>query len=130
MMNENAISNILIDVDFLEGELKRMDRSHLASVFVELRMVRSRAFLGTIILTSLSQRLQIYPLVTQFTNISYLLCGTQLTVESNINVCRPFWRNLRSMELLKKIQPAVRPQRDAGKRPTLLADCTLVKDVS
>lgn len=39
MMNENAISNILIDVDFLEEELKRIGRSHLASVFVELRLV-------------------------------------------------------------------------------------------
>lgn len=39
MMNENAISNILIDVDFLEEELKRIGRSHLATSFVELRLV-------------------------------------------------------------------------------------------
>lgn len=39
MMNENAISNILIDVDFLEGELKRIGRSHLATAFTELRLV-------------------------------------------------------------------------------------------
>lgn len=39
MMNENAISNILVDVDFLENELKRIGRSHLASVFIELRSV-------------------------------------------------------------------------------------------
>ncbi|KAF8631569.1 hypothetical protein AX15_002320 [Amanita polypyramis BW_CC] len=38
IMNENAISNILIDVDFLEEELKRIGRPHLASAFVELRM--------------------------------------------------------------------------------------------
>ncbi|KAF8639756.1 hypothetical protein AX17_001018 [Amanita inopinata Kibby_2008] len=38
MMNEHAISNILIDVDFLEGELKRIGRPHLSSAFVELRM--------------------------------------------------------------------------------------------
>ncbi|KAG6869345.1 hypothetical protein C0993_000098 [Termitomyces sp. T159_Od127] len=37
-MNENAISNILVDVDFLDEELKRIGRSHLSSVFVELRM--------------------------------------------------------------------------------------------
>ncbi|KAJ6515690.1 rsec15 [Mycena sanguinolenta] len=37
MMNENAISNILIDVDFLEEELRRIGRGHLSSVFVELR---------------------------------------------------------------------------------------------
>lgn len=41
MMNENAISNILIDVDFLEGELRRIGRSQLASAFAELRTVSS-----------------------------------------------------------------------------------------
>jgi len=39
MMNENAISNILIDVDFLEDILKQIGRSHLSSVFSELRLV-------------------------------------------------------------------------------------------
>lgn len=39
MMNQNAITNILVDVDFLEDELKRIGRAHLASVFVELRSV-------------------------------------------------------------------------------------------
>jgi hypothetical protein len=39
MMNENAISNILVDVDFLENELRRIGRSHLTSAFVELRSV-------------------------------------------------------------------------------------------
>ncbi|KAF8351587.1 rsec15 [Amanita rubescens] len=38
MMNENAISNIMIDIDFLEEELKRIGRSHLSSAFIELRM--------------------------------------------------------------------------------------------
>jgi len=40
MMNEHALSNIVIDVDFLEDELKRIGRPHLASVFTELRLVR------------------------------------------------------------------------------------------
>ena len=39
MMNDNAISNILIDVDFLEDILKQIGRSHLSSVFSELRLV-------------------------------------------------------------------------------------------
>ena len=39
MMNENAISNILIDVDFLEDEFKRNGRPELCTVFAELRMV-------------------------------------------------------------------------------------------
>lgn len=39
MMNENALSNILVDVSFLENELKRIGRGHLTSVFVELRAV-------------------------------------------------------------------------------------------
>lgn len=42
MMNENAISNLLVDVDFLEDELKRNGRGHLNLTFVELRTVSSR----------------------------------------------------------------------------------------
>jgi len=41
MMNENAISNVLIDVDFLDDALKRIGRPHLISSFVELRSVRA-----------------------------------------------------------------------------------------
>ncbi|KAG2013848.1 rsec15 [Coprinopsis cinerea AmutBmut pab1-1] len=41
VMNENAVSNILIDIDFLEEELKRIGRPHLSSVFTELRMTGS-----------------------------------------------------------------------------------------
>ncbi|KAJ6598867.1 rsec15 [Mycena vulgaris] len=41
MMNENAISNILIDVDFLEDELRRIGRGHLSTVFIELRTTTS-----------------------------------------------------------------------------------------
>ncbi|EGO02172.1 hypothetical protein SERLA73DRAFT_177975 [Serpula lacrymans var. lacrymans S7.3] len=36
-INENAISNILVDVDFLDGEFKRIKRPHLIIVFSELR---------------------------------------------------------------------------------------------
>lgn len=42
MMNENAISNILIDVDFLEDQLRSNGRQHLNSHFTELRSVRRR----------------------------------------------------------------------------------------
>lgn len=38
-MNENAIFNILVDVDFLDDEFKRIGRPHLTSVFTELRTV-------------------------------------------------------------------------------------------
>ncbi|RDB22600.1 Exocyst complex component 6 [Hypsizygus marmoreus] len=48
MMNENAISNILIDVDFLEEELKRIGRSHLSSVFAELRLTTSIPLTDTV----------------------------------------------------------------------------------
>ncbi|KAF4575090.1 hypothetical protein EYR36_006446 [Pleurotus pulmonarius] len=41
VMNESAISNILVDVDFLENELKRIGRAHLCSVFTELRLTTS-----------------------------------------------------------------------------------------
>ncbi|OBZ77174.1 Exocyst complex component 6 [Grifola frondosa] len=37
MMNENAIANVLLDVDFLEEELKRSGHSDLNSAFGELR---------------------------------------------------------------------------------------------
>ena len=39
LLNENAISNILIDVDFLEDEFKRNGRPELCTVFQDLRMV-------------------------------------------------------------------------------------------
>lgn len=39
MVNENAISNILIDIDFLEEEFRRHGRPDLATAFVELRAV-------------------------------------------------------------------------------------------
>lgn len=42
MMNENAISNILIDIEFLEDQFKTSGRSHLITVFGELRSVRPR----------------------------------------------------------------------------------------
>ncbi|KII94938.1 hypothetical protein PLICRDRAFT_120833 [Plicaturopsis crispa FD-325 SS-3] len=48
MMNENAISNILVDVDFLEDEFKRIGRSHLTSVFTELRMTTSIVLTDTV----------------------------------------------------------------------------------
>lgn len=41
MMNENAISNILVDVDFLEDEFKRAGRPQLMDAFAELRAVSS-----------------------------------------------------------------------------------------
>ncbi|KAJ3892080.1 rsec15 [Lentinula edodes] len=38
MMNENAISNLLVDCDFLENEFGRIGRPHLSSAFNELRV--------------------------------------------------------------------------------------------
>lgn len=43
MMNENAIANLLLDVDFLDEELKRNGHSHSAA-FSELRSVRPPPF--------------------------------------------------------------------------------------
>ena len=39
MLNENALSNISVDVDFLEAEFKRIGREHLNTAFTELRLV-------------------------------------------------------------------------------------------
>ncbi|KAJ3854517.1 rsec15 [Lentinula lateritia] len=38
MMNENAISNLLVDCNFLENEFGRIGRPHLSSAFNELRV--------------------------------------------------------------------------------------------
>lgn len=40
LMNENALSNVLVDVDFLEEEFKRNGRPQLMNAFGELRDVR------------------------------------------------------------------------------------------
>lgn len=39
MLNENALSNIFVDVDFLEAEFKRIEREHVNTAFAELRQV-------------------------------------------------------------------------------------------
>ncbi|KAF8917838.1 exocyst complex component, sec15 subunit [Mucidula mucida] len=41
MLNENAISNVLNDIDFIEDELKRLGRQHICVVFNELRSTTS-----------------------------------------------------------------------------------------
>lgn len=40
MVNENGVANLLVDVDFLESEFKKLGKSELTSVFEELRLVR------------------------------------------------------------------------------------------
>lgn len=40
MINENALSNIMVDIDFIESELRRNGRAHIVSAFDELRTVR------------------------------------------------------------------------------------------
>jgi len=37
-LNENAIRNLLVDVDFIKEELSRINRSHLDSLFAEFRL--------------------------------------------------------------------------------------------
>ncbi|THH11729.1 hypothetical protein EW145_g467 [Phellinidium pouzarii] len=39
MLNENALSNIFVDVDFLEAEFKRIGREHVNAAFTELRLM-------------------------------------------------------------------------------------------
>jgi len=48
-MNEDALSNLLVDVDFLESEFRKIGHGHLNAAFQELRTVRhilSRAILS------------------------------------------------------------------------------------
>ena len=39
-MNENAIANILVDLDFLDEQFRGAGRANLVSLFAELRAVR------------------------------------------------------------------------------------------
>ncbi|PCH41481.1 exocyst complex subunit Sec15-like protein [Wolfiporia cocos MD-104 SS10] len=39
MMNENAVANLLLDIDFLEDEFKRGGHTHLNAAFLELRLM-------------------------------------------------------------------------------------------
>ncbi|KAJ8093400.1 Rab GTPase-binding exocyst subunit S15 [Marasmius tenuissimus] len=41
ILNENAISNVLIDVDLIEDQLRNVGRPHLSPIFAELRMTSS-----------------------------------------------------------------------------------------
>ena len=41
LLNENALHNLLADVDFLKEELTRIGRAHLDAAFDEFRTVRS-----------------------------------------------------------------------------------------
>jgi len=43
-INDNALSNLLVDVDFLEEELKGIGNAHLNAAFSELRTVRIYLF--------------------------------------------------------------------------------------
>lgn len=45
MLNDNALSNISVDVDFLEAEFKRIGREHVNVAFSELRSVSCIYFL-------------------------------------------------------------------------------------
>ena len=53
MMNENAMANVLVDVDFLEEQFRGAGRAGLVSLFSELRAVRS-SLLALLPLVSLS----------------------------------------------------------------------------
>jgi hypothetical protein len=39
LMNENAIANVVIDLDFLEEQFRGAGRANLVSLFIELRLV-------------------------------------------------------------------------------------------
>jgi len=47
-MNEDAISNLLVDIDFLEGEFTRIGKGHLNSVFAELHSMVSIVLKDTV----------------------------------------------------------------------------------
>ncbi|KZW03721.1 exocyst complex component, sec15 subunit [Exidia glandulosa HHB12029] len=48
MINENALSNIMVDIDFIESELRRNGRAHIVSAFDEIRTMVGIALQDTV----------------------------------------------------------------------------------
>jgi len=48
MLNENAIANVLIDLDFLEEQFRSAGRANLASLFTDLRSITSIVLSGSV----------------------------------------------------------------------------------
>jgi len=88
-INDNAISNLLVDVDFIEGELNNMGRSHLNTAFTELR---------TLCNIPLSDSVQ-----------NYLVPGTRQTSYSKV-------KPKKLATLLEKMARAGLNSRDAAQR--------------
>jgi len=101
MINENAISNLLIDVDYLEDALKRIGRPHLATVFFELRSVSgiySRApNLPNLIRLHLSLSIMLYRSFSSRQTDNYH------SLQSNRNDYRPYSRNWPSLDYTSAI---------------------------
>jgi hypothetical protein len=45
MMNDNAIANIIVDLDFIEEQFRGAGRANLGSHFAEMRLVSCRAWI-------------------------------------------------------------------------------------
>lgn len=109
-MNENAISNILLDVDFLEDELKRISRGHLVAVFAELRAV------------------SIFPRTFCRSHSPFQTCGIALNntvqeylVPANRRAAYSMVKHKRLQALLEKLarygaQQRANPERELGER--------------
>ena len=41
-MNENGLVNLLVDVDFIDGQLRDIGRGHLSNAFKELKAVSNK----------------------------------------------------------------------------------------
>lgn len=52
MINENGISNVLVDVDFLETEFTSLGKQQLHASFIELRQVSYQSPPWSLILTT------------------------------------------------------------------------------
>jgi len=97
MINENAISNLLIDVDYLEDALKRIGRSHLATVFSELRSV-SGIYSRAPNLPYLASPDCIYPSQQRFTGVprpgqptNIIPCSQTETITDLTGETGPIW---------------------------------------
>jgi hypothetical protein len=88
MLNENAIANVLIDLDFLEEQFRSAGRANLASLFTDLRSVSVAqsvaAFLTLNHLSSAETSTQITSIVLSGSVADFLVPSRRQTTYANI----------------------------------------------
>jgi hypothetical protein len=147
MLNENAILNLLLDVDFLQEQFTSQGRAHLMTTFTELRVVSSLLFRHYSIRASANYHpfptsilLGSYPYISRTNNddlsnlshrqpqsyskMPFRTISTPPREDHCTALCGPrgsrrYWRSLPSTVALCAMHPADRGARNGAKRPRL-----------